>query len=220
MTWQPFERAAERYEAWYETPRGARASRAETDLLAWLLRGFREARTLLDVGCGSGHFTAWLAGRGLTPVGLDRAPAMLRALRARHRGIPVLLADAHALPIRDQAMDLVVFVATLEFLDDARRALVEAMRVARHGVVAVALNRWSLGALSRRIGPASRGTLLSGARDLSPPQLRRLVGEAAGTRSVRLRQRCALIPRPLPAGPTRIPIGDVVGIAAEFEVRR
>ena len=168
------------------------------------------------MGCGTGHFTSWLSRRGLAPIGLDRAPAMLGVLRRRHPACPVLLADAEALPVRDQAADLVVFVATLEFLDDPRRALAEAVRVARQGVVAVALNRWSVGALSRRIGPASRGALLRNARDLSPPLLHRLVSEAAGQRLTRVRLRSALLPRPLPAGPTRAPCGDVVGVAAEL----
>lgn len=214
MSWQLFEHEAKRYEDWYATPRGARASRAETRLLEWLLGAFPDARSALEVGCGSGHFTAWLAQSGLLPIGLDRAPAMLAELRRRQPACPVLLADAHALPLRDRAVDLVVFVATLEFLDDPRGALAEAVRVARCGVLAVALNRWSAGALSRRFGPASRGALLRQARGLAPPELRRLVGEAAGQRLAGLRQRCALLPRPFPAGPTRAPLGDVVGVAA------
>jgi len=216
VTWPLFERGAERYEDWYATPPGQRASRAETALLDWLLGAFPDARSVLDVGCGTGHFTGWLARRGLLPIGIDRAPAMLAVLRRRHPACPVLLADAEALPVRDRGVDLVVFVATLEFLDDPRRALAEAVRVARQGVVAVALNRWSLGALSRRVGPASRGTLVRHARDLSPPALRRLVGEAAGQRLAHMRQSSALLPRPLPAGPTLAPCGDVVGVAAEL----
>jgi SAM-dependent methyltransferase len=216
LTWPLFEREAVHYEAWYATPRGERASRAESQLLGWLLGGFSEARSILDVGCGTGHFTASLAQRGLLAIGLDRAPAMLTVLRQRQPARPVLLADAHALPLRDRSVDLVAFVATLEFLADPRRALAEAVRVARRGVLAVALNRWSVGALSRRFGPASRGTLLRHARDFSPPELGRLFGAAAGMRSDRVRQRCALLPRPLPAGPTRALVGDVVGMAVEL----
>jgi SAM-dependent methyltransferase len=191
-------------------------SRAETDLLDWLFGAFPDARTVLDVGCGSGHFTTWLARHGLWAIGLDRAPAMLAALRRRGPTCPALLADAGALPVRDRGVDLVVFVTTLEFVDDPRRALAEAARVARRGLVALALNRWSAGALSRRLGPASRGELLRHARDLSPLELRRLVGAAAAKRLVRLRSRNALLPPPLPAGPTLLPFGDVVGVAAEL----
>jgi SAM-dependent methyltransferase len=217
VTWTLFEREAERYEAWYATPRGRRAARAELQLLDWLLGAFPTARTVLDVGCGSGHFTAGLAGRGLRPIGLDRAPAMLAQLRRRLAGCPVVRADAHALPVRDRAVDLVLFVTTLEFLDDPGRALAEAARVARLGVVAIALQRWSAGALSRRCGPQSRGALLRHARDLSARRLRGLCEEAAGARLARLRWRHALLPAPLPAGPTRIPFGDVIGVAAELE---
>jgi SAM-dependent methyltransferase len=216
VSWALFEREAARYGAWYETPRGRRASRAETELLAWLLGAFPGARTVLDVGCGTGHFTAWLAALGLRPIGLDRAPTMLAHLRRSLPGIPALLADAHALPIRDRGVDLALLVTTLEFLDDPRRALSEAARVGRCGLVAVALNRWSLGGVSRRFGPQSRGALLARARDLSPPELRRLVGEAAGGRLARLHFRAALLPAPLPSGPTPIPVADVLGIAAEL----
>jgi SAM-dependent methyltransferase len=141
---------------------------------------------------------------------------MLTSLGRRIPTCPGVLADAAELPLRDGAVDLVVFVATLEFLDDPQRALAEAARVARRGLVVVALNRWSAGALSRRFGPASRGALLPHARDLSPPELRRLVEAAAGERLVRLRGRSALLPRPLPPGPTALPVGDVVGVAAEL----
>lgn len=216
MSWRRFERAAERYEAWYASARGRRVSRGERRLLADLLEGFPEARTLLDVGCGSGHFLPWLAGRGLHAVGLDRAPAMLASLRQRLPGAPVVLGDARALPLRDGAVDLVLLVTTLEFLDDPRAALAEAVRVARLGVLALVLNRWSAGALSRRVGPASRGTLLRHARDLSPCRARALLRSAAGGRLLALRSRCALLPAPLREGITRLPIGDVVGVAASL----
>jgi SAM-dependent methyltransferase len=216
VTWQRFEREAERYEAWYETARGARASRAEKDLLDWLLRDFSDSRTALDVGCGTGHFTSWLSRRGLRPIGLDRAPAMVAALRQQLPGCPALIADAQLLPIRDRAVDLVVFVTTLEFLEHPRRALSEAARVARRGLIALALNRWSAGAFSRRFGPASRGALLPHARDLSPPELRSLVREAAGKRLEGLRCRTALLPAPLSARPLLTPLGDIVGVGAQL----
>ena len=77
MSWRIFERAAEGYEAWYATARGRRADEAERALLAWLLAPFADARSVLDVGCGTGHFAAWLRSRALDVVGLDRSPAMV-----------------------------------------------------------------------------------------------------------------------------------------------
>jgi len=75
-SWALFERGAENYEQWYATRRGRRTDRAERALLLSLLRSFAGAQTALEVGCGTGHFTAWLSGRQIRTVGLDRSPAM------------------------------------------------------------------------------------------------------------------------------------------------
>ncbi len=220
MDWQRFDRDAERYESWYDTAQGQRSFRAETRLLDWLLGACPGARTVLDVGCGCGRFCSWLQHRGLRVTALDRSPGMLACLRRRLPECPAVLADAHALPLPDGAVDVVLFVTTLEFLEDPGRALAEAVRVARTGVVALALNRWSAGALSRRFGPAARGTCLPFARDFSPRRLRSLLADAAGTRLTALRRRCALLPRPLPPGPTALPCGDVAGAVAALRSAR
>lgn len=62
------------YEAWYETS-GRRADRLEKALLGRLLADFPQARTLLEVGCGTGHFTRWCDEQGWRAIGLDLPPA-------------------------------------------------------------------------------------------------------------------------------------------------
>ena len=214
--WRPFERAAASYEAWYETPRGRRAGRAERGLLEALIKEFPGAETLLEVGCGTGHFAGDLGRGGLAVVGLDRSPAMLAELRRRHPGLPAVLGYAHALPFGDAAVDLALFVTTLEFLDHPATALREAVRVSRRGLILLALNRWSLGGLSRRLGPARRGALLGQARDASVLSLRALVRTAAGPRLSGLRWTSALWPDGLWAWRAPVPLGDVIGIAARL----
>jgi ubiquinone/menaquinone biosynthesis C-methylase UbiE len=211
--WQRFERDAAGYEGWYITPRGRRADRAERALLERLLAPFATARSALEVGCGTGHFMQWLAASVPHVVGLDRAPAMLSAARRRLAGRPLVLGDAHELPFRDGAVDLTVFVTTLEFLEDPARALAEAVRVSCRGVLVVALNRWSLGGLSRRWGPQARRPLLGHARDLSLTSLRALTVAAAGERLGHLRWASALFPDGLAGVVARVPVGSVVGVA-------
>jgi ubiquinone/menaquinone biosynthesis C-methylase UbiE len=75
------------------------------------------------VGCGTGHFTAWLADRVPRVVGLDRAPAILAEARRRRPGLVLVLGDAHGLPFWPRAVELSVFVATLEFLERPTVAL-------------------------------------------------------------------------------------------------
>jgi SAM-dependent methyltransferase len=215
-TWQPFERDAAGYEEWYVTPRGRRADLAERALLARLLAPFAAAQSALEVGCGTGHFTRWLAGRVPHVVGLDRAPAMLVEAR-RHHPRPILVqGDAQHLPIRGRAVDLTVFVIALEFVEDPALALAEAVRASRRGVLVVALNRWSLGGLSRRWGPDARGSRLGRARDFTRASLRALLSSAAGSRLRALRWAGALFPADLVAMPVPAPLGDVIGIAVEL----
>jgi SAM-dependent methyltransferase len=212
--WEAFEQAAPAYEAWYETPRGKRAGRAERDLLEWLLAPLPNLDGVLEVGCGTGHFTAWLAERYRRVVGLDRAPGMVTELRRRHPRIPAVVGDAHRLPLDGGTVDVVIFVATLEFLDAPETALAEAVTVARRGVIVVALNRWSLGGLSRRWGSQARRPLLGGARDLSLVSLTRMLRHAAGRRLCGLRQASTLFPDGLWNARSRLPLGAVIGMAA------
>jgi SAM-dependent methyltransferase len=214
--WQAFERDPAGYEAWYATPRGRRADLAERALLQRLLAPFATARSALEVGCGTGHFTRWLRGRLAGVVGLDRAPAMLAEARRRDPGRPLVQGDAHHLPIRSRALDLSVFVLTLEFVEHPDLALTEAIRVARHGVLVLALNRWSSGGLSRRWGRDGQGSLLGRARDFTLPSLRELAATAAGPRLRAFRWASALFPDGLAQGPVRVPLGDVLGIAVEL----
>jgi len=214
MSWELFEKAAAGYTDWYTTRRGQRTECAERALLAWLLTHFPSARSVLEVGCGTGHFTGWLATRSLNVVGLDRSLAMLAEMRRRAVDIPAILSDAHCLPFGEGAIDLVAYVTALEFLEDPTRSLAEAVRVARQGVILVVLNRWSLGGLSRRWGRQSRQPLLGQARDWSLAALRTLVRDSAAWRLRRIFWASALFPGCPSRALAPIPVGEVIGLAA------
>ena len=215
--WELFERDPAGYEGWYSTPRGRRADHAERALLERLLALFPMARSVLEVGCGTGHFTRWLRDRRAEVVGLDRAPGMLAEARRRNPGLPFVQGDAHCLPICSRSVDLSAFVTTLEFVEQPDRVLAEAVRVARRGVLVVALNRWSRGGLSRRWGRDARGSLLGQARDFTLGSLRELAATAAGPRLRSVQWASALFPDGLAQAPARIPLGDVIGVALELD---
>lgn len=217
VNWQLFDKDAQAYEAWYESAKGRRADQSERALLQWLLRALPEASSALEVGSGTGHFTVILADKGLFAVGLDRAPAMIWMARHLHPCLPLLLGDAHQLPLRNGAVDVTVFITSLEFLERPEVALTEAVRVTRSGLILVTLNKWSEGALSRRWGEQARGGKLSMARDYALPELLTLVRMATSDRLERISWRSALFP----IGPATlvmpVPVGDVIGVAATLQ---
>jgi len=191
---------AARYEDWYLGP-GASADRLEKRLLSKALETFPERKTLLEVGCGTGHFVRWFGDQGLWTVGVDLSMTMLAEAR-RHGTSACVAAEASALPFADRSFDLVALVATLEFLPEPARALQEAVRVARHGLVLGTFNRFSLYALGRRLrsSPVWRR-----ARFFGPVELRRLVAEATGSRARGVLRWAASW--------SRIPCGDFIATA-------
>ncbi|MEF8791103.1 MAG: methyltransferase domain-containing protein [Haloarculaceae archaeon] len=97
--------------------------------------GLDSAGRVLDVGSGTGEFTAVLREEtpdGALVVGADRDPDLL----ARADG-PVVRADAHTLPASDGAFDVVACQALLVNLPDPTAVLREFRRVSRGRVAAV-----------------------------------------------------------------------------------
>lgn len=95
------------------------------------------AGSLLDVGCGTGSYTAALARRGWDVTGVDISEDMLRL--ARERGVQAVLADATSLPFEDASFDAAVSVLTNTDLDDLAAVLREIARVLRPGAPLVYL---------------------------------------------------------------------------------
>ncbi|MBQ1097497.1 class I SAM-dependent methyltransferase [Streptomyces sp. b94] len=131
-----YDKEAERYDASRGgEPRAAAAAQAVLSLVP------RQARSLLDVACGTGIVTRRLAaGReGMRVTGADLAPAMARYAAARLPGA-IVLADSRRLPFRDGEFDAVCSVWLLHLAggDENVRSIVgECARVLRPGGVYV-----------------------------------------------------------------------------------
>jgi SAM-dependent methyltransferase len=73
------------------------------------------ARTLLELGCGTGAILAGLTGR-LAVTGLDRSPEMLAVAAAKLPGVPLLLADMTAFRLDGQFDAVICVFDTLNHL--------------------------------------------------------------------------------------------------------
>ena len=118
-----FDRMADRYDRWYDSPEGEAIFRDELDCLRLLWSG--SCDRCLEVGVGTGRFASAL---GVTE-GVDPSPAMLAY--ATQRGVRTKVGSAEELPYHDGSFDGVLIVATLSFVKDAGQALVECARVLR-----------------------------------------------------------------------------------------
>lgn len=139
------------YEAWYATPRGKFADVLEKKVIADLCRISRGDK-VLEIGCGTGHFSAYFEELGADVVGLDTSPEMLRVAKDLRgdRKIDFSKGEAYALPFADNSFDLVAMITTLEFISSPKKALEEAFRVSKGRVFLGILNRNSFLAWKRK----------------------------------------------------------------------
>jgi SAM-dependent methyltransferase len=101
---------------------GPRAQRDSSELFSAIAPSLKPGARLLDLGCGPRDQAVPAAHYGLEYVGIDYASPQAD-----------LLADAHAIPFRDESFDVVLSYAVLEHLYHPFVAVQEVARVLRPG---------------------------------------------------------------------------------------
>ncbi|MDI6754906.1 MAG: class I SAM-dependent methyltransferase [Thermodesulfobacteriota bacterium] len=141
-----------KYESWFNKPIGRYAEMAEKRLIARFLQ-IKPGARILDIGCGTGRFTAEYLKRGARVYGLDSSPEMIEYAGRKHRGIEFKVGKAEALPYPDNHFDSVVIVTTLEFATDPQKVLAEIRRILKPDGILLAgvLNRSNPWTVYRRL---------------------------------------------------------------------
>jgi SAM-dependent methyltransferase len=96
-----------------------------------------EGKDTIELGCGTGYVSAWLARRGARPVGIDNSEAQIataRRLQAEH-GIdfPIHFGNAESVPYPDASFDLAISEYGASIWADPYRWVPEVARVLRPG---------------------------------------------------------------------------------------
>jgi len=110
---------------------------AEERLPLYLDVGLKEAKLVLDVGCGSGIVTRDIANltRGRV-VGVDGSPDMIKVAKkilCDHENVELKLGSAEDLPFDDNVFDIVTCNLLLMWVDDPQRVVDEMARVTKKG---------------------------------------------------------------------------------------
>jgi SAM-dependent methyltransferase len=94
-------------------------------------------KDVIELGCGTAYFGAWLAKRGARVTGVDVTPAQLDTARrmSDEFGIPIELVEASAedVPLPDASFDLAVSEYGASIWCDPERWIAEAARLLRPG---------------------------------------------------------------------------------------
>ena len=125
---------------------------------------------IADIGCGTGTLSVLLGAEGYAVTGLDFAPAMVRAARAKARAADVtarfVLSDAAAPTLPPGSCDMVLARHVLRAMPDSDLALALAgwlrLLLLPGGTLVLVEGRWSTGA-GLTTAQASRAVLRHGA---------------------------------------------------------
>ena len=111
----------------FDTPASRRIIEARQEGMRSVLLEMREKlklRSVADVGCGVGYFSAFLKDMGFDVTGFDGRPSNLEEAHRRHPAIQFVFADVEEASILQAgAFDLVFCVGLLYHLENPLRAL-------------------------------------------------------------------------------------------------
>ena len=203
------------YEQWYEG-RYKRAEIWQKKVIAQLLKKDARVADLLEFGCGTTRFTRWWQEIGIEATGADISPFMLGQAVHLFDG-DLVNADSHHMPFKDQSFDAVAFITTFEYYKDPVQVILEAARVARHGIAFGMMNRNSPKFLRRRVQQAfGKNPFYITATFYTPQLLIRQIEKALKGREYRLEWTCTGLPEWFPVQQWSIPIGDFFGLYVKF----
>ncbi|CAN5672335.1 hypothetical protein BH24ACT26_BH24ACT26_22270 [soil metagenome] len=96
-----------------------------------------DGRDVVELGCGTGYVSAWLARRGARPVGIDNSSRQLANARRFQREFnlkfPLIHGDAEAVPLADRTFDVAISEYGASIWCDPYRWVPEAARLLRPG---------------------------------------------------------------------------------------
>jgi SAM-dependent methyltransferase len=101
------------------------------------LLGDVAGKDVIELGCGTAYFSAWLAKRGARVVGVDLTPAQLDTARELQERFglefPLIEANAEEVPLPDASFDLVLSEYGASIWADPYRWVPEAARLLQPG---------------------------------------------------------------------------------------
>ena len=102
-----------------------------------LLPDALDGKDVIELGCGTGYVSAWLARRGARPVGIDNSPKQIESARALQRefglAFPLLLGNAERVPYPDASFDIAISESGAALWADPVAWIPEAARLLRPG---------------------------------------------------------------------------------------
>lgn len=171
-----FDKMADSYDSWYGSGAGAMYDRLEKKAFDNLTANNNTGGQLLEIGCGTGHWSRYFSEKGFEVTGIDISENMIKTAEKKNiPGCRFQIADGRKLPFFDHSFDVAAAITTLEFAEQPKELISEMARCVKPGgrLLFGVLNSLASYNLKRKRKTQSVYTY---AQLFSPEQLKDLLG--------------------------------------------
>ena len=180
------------YEQWFKRPENKSAFALEKQLMRDLLQPMR-GESVLDIGCGTGACLQAFLEMDLQVTGLDPSTYMLdMAFEKIGERADLYRGSGEDLPFDDNSFNYACLFTTLEFVEDPKKTLEEACRVAKDRVFIGVLNRYAIKGIQRRVKGIFTSSIFNHAQFFSVWELKQIIRSIMGSVPVAWRTVCQL----------------------------
>lgn len=171
-----FDLLSYKYDSWYETAKGRMYDRLEKKAISRYLPPSAKGKKLLEVGCGTGHWSQFFSGYGFEVTGVDVSERMIDIAKSKNiSNASFQIADGHSLPFPDETFDVTAAITTLEFVHDAESVVEEMVRCTHKPAGQLLVGVLNARASLNRQRKKDSKSLWATARLFSPKQLKQLL---------------------------------------------
>ncbi len=129
-----FDDIAEIYDAYYETSLGKQVDHVEKQLIWKYMIRMSLEHPLLEIGCGTGHWTLFFRQKGLKLTAIDLSGKMMdKAIKKNPKKVHFEKMNVEDMKFKDHAFENINTITTLEFVENLEQAFKEIDRVLRPG---------------------------------------------------------------------------------------
>ena len=119
---------ASNYDDYYQSDFGKKIDIIEQEIISNLIKGI-PTNEMLELGCGTGHWTDFFNNKGFSITGIDISGAMLNIAKSKNINAKFKIANSENLPFDNESFKCVSSITMLEFVDNQEKVIDEIYRV-------------------------------------------------------------------------------------------
>ncbi len=116
------------YDKFYVSEYGKLVDEIEKKMCSDFLKDIPKS-DMLEIGCGTGHWSEFFIDNGFQLVATDISEAMLDVMKSKNLNVDIKLANSENLPFKDNEFSIVSSITMIEFVENQKKVIDEIYRV-------------------------------------------------------------------------------------------